>query len=99
MSEFNAEVLIEAVRLRPILWDCSHSEYKNKIKKRDSWSEVCATIFPDFSSKADMEKNNLGKYTFYNTLLSIAKYFKMPEHRFKMIVIRPKVIDEHNISL
>nr|CAH7737509.1 unnamed protein product [Callosobruchus chinensis] len=60
MDNFDVEVLIEAVRSRPILWDCSHEEYKKRIKKKDSWTEVCTAVYPDFLTKSDMDKNNIG---------------------------------------
>nr|CAI5845239.1 unnamed protein product [Callosobruchus analis] len=62
MDNLDVELLIEVVRSRPILWDCSQEEYKHRIKKKDSWTEVCAVVYPIFLSKSDMDKNNRGMY-------------------------------------
>ena len=36
--------LIELVRERVIVWDTSHKEYKNIIKKNDAWKEIATQL-------------------------------------------------------
>ena len=40
----NTKKLIEKVREEPILYDLSHSEYKNKTKKDEIWDEMAVSM-------------------------------------------------------
>lgn len=55
------EQFIEEIRNRPSLWDSSSELYANRQLKKDNWSELCATFFPDFSEKDENEKAQIGK--------------------------------------
>lgn len=40
--------LITLVEQRPILWDKTSEEYKNKNAKTTAWKEVCENLCPGF---------------------------------------------------
>lgn len=56
------EKLIMFVEERPLLWDKSLKEYKDRNKNREAWREICQAIFPEFEEKSASEKKQLGKY-------------------------------------
>ncbi|XP_076751416.1 uncharacterized protein LOC143423753 [Xylocopa sonorina] len=59
MTEMDPELFIEEIKKRPVLWDVSHKQYKDKNEKLASWSEVCAIFCEHFSDKTEDEKNNI----------------------------------------
>ncbi|GLG92830.1 hypothetical protein R5R35_007473 [Gryllus longicercus] len=56
MERVDTEMLIKEVENRPVLWDPSFDEYKNKFKKTEAWEEICTIFDPTFFSKTNMEK-------------------------------------------
>uniref|UniRef100_A0A0P4W354 MADF domain-containing protein n=1 Tax=Scylla olivacea TaxID=85551 RepID=A0A0P4W354_SCYOL len=57
----NTEELISEVGKRPVLWDPTTEEYKNRNKKADAWIEVCRSIYLDYEEKSAEEKKQIGK--------------------------------------
>lgn len=53
--------LIEAVEMRPCLWDKRIEEYKNKIARDKAWIEVCSILEPSFDQMEHGEKKKFGK--------------------------------------
>lgn len=43
-SNENTLTLIELYQNSQLLWDTSHSDYKNKIKKNDAWESIATTL-------------------------------------------------------
>lgn len=59
---FDADIFIEAVKNRPVIWNFSLPEYHDKIKKRNAWTEVCSLMCNGFEDKSEKEQNDLGKF-------------------------------------
>jgi hypothetical protein len=45
-SNMDIEMLMHAVYQRPVLWDTSTEEYKNKKNKTTAWGEVACAVPP-----------------------------------------------------
>ncbi|CAF4881428.1 unnamed protein product [Pieris macdunnoughi] len=60
MTEYDVDFLISLIEERPILWDTSNEDYKNKFIKHDAWKDVCKSLFPNFEEKENNEKTKLG---------------------------------------
>lgn len=71
MSDENVDVelFIEEVKTRPVIWDVSHEDYKDRIKKQSAWENICEAIIENFSQKTENEKNATSKYNFLQLLL------------------------------
>ena len=41
----NKELLIEAVRKMPCLFDTSRKEYKDELVRENAWKNVCVEVF------------------------------------------------------
>ncbi|XP_063373768.1 uncharacterized protein LOC134661570 [Cydia amplana] len=54
------DLLISLVEERPVLWDKTIEEYKDKDKKNSAWKEVCRSIFPTFDEQTNKEKTKIG---------------------------------------
>ncbi|XP_005098945.1 uncharacterized protein LOC101862415 [Aplysia californica] len=52
----DTELLILEIRKRPVIWNCSLDDYKNKIKKNDAWAGVCRALQPNFDAQDDVTK-------------------------------------------
>ena len=62
MSYHDIEHLIIEIKNRPIIWDSSSNEYKNKIRKTDAWEEVCIAIKgDDFNEASEQMKKQIRK--------------------------------------
>ncbi|XP_072943685.1 uncharacterized protein [Epargyreus clarus] len=59
--EIDIELLITLVEAKPVLWDKTCAEYKDKNETKKAWREVCAILKPDFEEITDGEKNSFGK--------------------------------------
>jgi hypothetical protein len=59
------EMLINEVYQRPILWDISTDDYKNKDKKTTAWRDVACAVFQDMNMKTEAEQKMIGKYTLW----------------------------------
>ncbi|XP_064082595.1 uncharacterized protein LOC135198692 isoform X2 [Macrobrachium nipponense] len=55
----NALELISEVQMRPIIWDTSSDEYKDRAKKAEAWAEVCRTLFLDYELRSAADQINL----------------------------------------
>jgi hypothetical protein len=53
MSAAWQEILISAVRQRPVLWDKTNSNYCNKTIKENNWSDVAKEIFESAGKSID----------------------------------------------
>lgn len=45
IDDLDFEKLIDVVRSHPAIWNTSHSDYSDKIKKENSWDEVCKSFY------------------------------------------------------
>ncbi|XP_065054394.1 transcription factor Adf-1-like [Rhopilema esculentum] len=65
-KNINKELLIEAVRKLPCLYDTSKKEYKDEIVRENAWKTVCQEIFKERyeSAKELGEVMNLARKTF-----------------------------------
>lgn len=60
--DINLEVLITLVEERPVLWDKTTEEYKDKRRTFAAWREICTIMKDDFETLPENEKNELGMY-------------------------------------
>ncbi|XP_050345151.1 uncharacterized protein LOC126770053 [Nymphalis io] len=60
MIEYDVDFLISLIEERPVLWDTSNEDYKNKFIKQDAWKDVCKSLFTNFEEKENNEKTKLG---------------------------------------
>ncbi|PNF21224.1 hypothetical protein B7P43_G04197 [Cryptotermes secundus] len=62
-AEFNiyCELLITLVGERPVLWDNSSEEYKDRRLTLQAWKDVCPHLKEDFETLGDKERNDIGK--------------------------------------
>ncbi|KAL4714365.1 hypothetical protein ACJJTC_009717 [Scirpophaga incertulas] len=62
MTEYDVDFLISLIdEERPVLWDTSNEDYKNKFIKQDAWKDVCKSLFPNFEEKENNEKTKLAR--------------------------------------
>ena len=54
-SYHDIEHMILEIRNRPIIWDSSMNEYKNKNRKNNAWEEVCMALKGDDYNEASNE--------------------------------------------
>lgn len=57
----DVELLISEIEKRPVIWDTSNEDYKNKPKKADAWVDICCTLFEDYAFKSEAEHKLIGK--------------------------------------
>lgn len=55
------ELLISLVEARPVLWDKTLDNYKDRVATRNAWREVCNELNSKFEELEDKEKNHFGK--------------------------------------
>lgn len=60
-EDYDVDFIISLVEARPVLWDKTKEEYKNKILKTEAWKDVCQNIVPSFNEKDKKEKTKIGK--------------------------------------
>lgn len=58
---FDTETFISLIEPNPCLWDPSHSEYFNKIKKQQCWVEIAEKMCDSFKEKSSLQQNEYGK--------------------------------------
>ncbi|KAF9406807.1 hypothetical protein HW555_012946 [Spodoptera exigua] len=63
MTEYDVDFLISLIEERPVLWDTSNEDYKNKFIKQDAWKDVCKSLFPNFEEKENNEITELDSDT------------------------------------
>ncbi|XP_049878851.1 uncharacterized protein LOC126375807 [Pectinophora gossypiella] len=56
----NQELLITLIQERPVIWDKTIDDYKNKRLKYDSWKEIFIHFQPTFEDLSGDEKNKFG---------------------------------------
>ncbi|XP_072384176.1 uncharacterized protein [Diabrotica undecimpunctata] len=59
--EIDQELLITLVQNKPVLWDKTTDEYKDKRLTFEAWRDICKNINPTFEELPDTEKNTYGK--------------------------------------
>jgi hypothetical protein len=64
------EMLINEVYQRPLLWDTSTDDYKNKNKKTTAWREVARAVFKDMKKNTEAEQEMICKYTLWSLILT-----------------------------
>lgn len=64
-SEIDVELFIEEVKKYPELWDVSCSDYKDKVKKRNAWIEICSVFCEGFKEKEEKDKCDIGKFLLF----------------------------------
>lgn len=62
--EIDNEVLITLVEQRPVLWDKTIDDYKNRNKTLEGWKQICRILKDDFDEKSEKEQNDIGKHYF-----------------------------------
>lgn len=67
----DVDILIGEVQKRPILWDVSNEEYKNRIKKNEAWIQICEVLFEDFNIQVDAIQKIKSKYELILHLISL----------------------------
>lgn len=80
-SYLDVECMIQEVHLRPILWDVSLDDYKDKNKKTKAWMEVCETVYDNFKETPESQKKILCKYyiPWYLLIVYILRFFIFQE--------------------
>lgn len=53
------EQLISEVEKRPVLWDMSDTDYKDRNKKNEAWLNVTSALYEIFSNNTETEKKLL----------------------------------------
>lgn len=53
------EQLISEVEKRPVLWDTSYEDYKDRNKKNVTWLKVTSALYEYFSNNTKTEKKLL----------------------------------------
>jgi hypothetical protein len=72
--EFDSDLLIYLVEVRPVLWDKTDDIYKDRNETKKACREVCICLQEDFEALGDVLKNAFGEYC-HNLLLKIPKAY------------------------
>lgn len=62
MVDISAEELIPLVQQRPVIWDKSCENFKDKALKTAAWREICCVFKPDFDKLEENEMKEFGKF-------------------------------------
>lgn len=62
MAQYDVDHLISLIYERPVLWDKTISQFKDKFLKTEAWREVCTSLYSNFEELNSVEKTKLGKY-------------------------------------
>jgi len=63
IEDLNLEKLIDVVRSHPAIWNSSDSDYSDKIKKENSWTEVCKSFYHEtWENLSNNDKKTAGKF-------------------------------------
>lgn len=62
MEEYDVDYMISLIEERPVLWDKTIPEYKNRLLKTESWKEVCESLFSSYEEFSNEKKKEVGKY-------------------------------------
>lgn len=52
------EQLISEVEKRPVLWDTSDDDYKDRNKKNEAWLKVTSVLYENLSNNTETEKKS-----------------------------------------
>lgn len=55
-KNIDPELLISIIERKPIIWDTSIEEYKDKHKKNAAWVEVCSYLIQNFETKDEAQQ-------------------------------------------
>lgn len=58
--EVDLETLILLVEGRPVIWDKTTDDFKDRIKTRNAWEEIFVVLIPNYSTMSGSEKNEKG---------------------------------------
>lgn len=59
--EIDNELLITLVEQRPVLWDKTAEDYKNRNKTLEGWKQVCRILKDNYDELSEKEQNEIGK--------------------------------------
>lgn len=63
IDDLDFEKLIDVVRDRRAIWNTSHPDYSDKIKKEKSWDEVCKSFYNEtWDNLTTNDKRTAGKF-------------------------------------
>ncbi|KAF0750770.1 MADF domain-containing protein [Aphis craccivora] len=63
IDDLDFEKLIDVVRSHPAIWNTSHLDYSDKIKKENSWNDVCKSFFKEnWENLSTNDKKTAGKF-------------------------------------
>lgn len=63
IDDLDFEKLIDVVRSHPAIWNITRSEYSDKIKKENSWNEVCKSFYNEtWENLSTNDKRTAGKF-------------------------------------
>jgi hypothetical protein len=54
--EFDIDLLISLVEVRPLLWGETEDIYKDRFETKKAWTEVCICLQEDFEALGDVKK-------------------------------------------
>ncbi|KAH9632495.1 hypothetical protein HF086_017043 [Spodoptera exigua] len=61
-QQINREVLIAAIKDRPVLWNKFLEIYKDKTAKTAAWREICIILKEDFEEMDQKDRQLFGKF-------------------------------------
>lgn len=61
LAVIDNELLIHLIQERPVIWDKTLNEFKDRNATRIAWNEVCLQLKSDFEELEDKKKNEFGK--------------------------------------
>ncbi|VDN05797.1 unnamed protein product [Thelazia callipaeda] len=61
VCEVKSEAIIGAVEQLPCIWDSACEDYRDRSKRKQSWSAVCRMLISDFDSKERTERQFIEK--------------------------------------
>jgi len=62
MVNIDGEFLINDVQKRPLLWDTSNEDYKDKNKKNSAWFEIALSLLSNFNEENEAQQKLICKY-------------------------------------
>ncbi|KAG8304569.1 hypothetical protein J6590_090759 [Homalodisca vitripennis] len=65
MEGINTELLIDEVKKREAIWNSSSETYKDRVLKKNQWSQLCSIFCSNFEDQTPKEK----AATFYSVVV------------------------------
>lgn len=62
MTEIDNSELISLIEERPVLWDRTLDVYKDRLKTKEAWYDICNTLDHDYENKTDADRKQFCKY-------------------------------------